>query len=130
MGSILTLIAFVWHFSTIVVVYFQMPPQIACLWGCKVNWLHLFDLVTLSVVSFRFASLKPKSTKVFIGPRYTWHPIYWAFRGNVAKQEKLTGGQFWKQAMHGNLIDAILLPTLKPMQVTSSDGQILIQVAF
>ena len=63
-----TLIAFVWFFSTIVQVYFQMPPQIACLWGFKVIWLHLFDLVTLSVVSFRFftfASFKPKSTKVF-----------------------------------------------------------------
>ena len=66
--SIVTLIAFVWLFSTIVLVYFQMPPQISCLWGFKVIWLHLFDLVTLSVVSFRFftfASFKPKSTKVF-----------------------------------------------------------------
>ena len=66
--SIVTLIAFVWLFSTIVLVYFQMPPQISCLWGFKVIWLHLFDLVTLSVVSFRFftfASFKPKSTKIF-----------------------------------------------------------------
>ena len=45
-------------------------------------------------------------------------------------QVKQPGGQLWNQAMQGTSSDATLWPTLEPMQVTLSDGQILSQVAF
>ena len=41
-----TLIAFFWNIST---VCFYLSTQIACLWGCKVTWLHLFDFSPLYV---------------------------------------------------------------------------------
>ena len=40
------------------------------------------------------------------------------------------GGQLWNQEMQGTSGDASLWPTLEPMQVTLSDGQILSQVAL
>ena len=49
-------------------------------------------------------------------------------QGNVAKQVTQPGSQLWNQAMQGTSSDATLLPTLEPMQVTLSDGQILSQV--
>ena len=53
-----------------------------------------------------------------------------AFQGNVATQVTHPGGQLWNQAIQGTSSDATLWPTLEPMQVTLSDGQILSQVAF
>ena len=53
-----------------------------------------------------------------------------AIQGNVAMRVTQPGGQLWNQAMQGTSSDAILWPTLEPMQVTLSDVQILSQVAF
>ena len=49
--GIVTLLAFVWLFST---VRFQMSPQIACLWGCKVTlvaFVWLFSTVRFQMCS-------------------------------------------------------------------------------
>ena len=42
--GIVTLVAFIWLFSTL---GFQMSPQTACLVCCKSHWLHLFDFSPL-----------------------------------------------------------------------------------
>ena len=48
----------------------------------------------------------------------------------MAIQVTQSGGHLWNLAMQGTSSDATLWPTLEPMQVTLSEGQILSQVSF